>query len=115
MNLRWLGQLYKAADLVLEIKAQHSYWSETNYETLIIGIYFPFISCRPWKIKDTPVIREMGGILRGVWKERKGNDGDILRKFCVFTKSLGSMSDDMVLIECYQSYNIISIKHVILS
>ena len=43
VKYEWIGQLYKAADIVLEIKPEHSYWPAKCHENLILAVCFPFI------------------------------------------------------------------------
>ena len=45
---RCIGQLHKAADLVMEIRARKPYWNKNQHESLIIGVFFTFLPCNPW-------------------------------------------------------------------
>ena len=89
MTHRWIGQLFKVADIVMEIKANQLYWDKTQHEPLILGIFFPFLSCSPCHIRNTPALLDIGMLLRRVWREREGTEGDILQKLCTFTQNLG--------------------------
>ena len=41
MKHRWIGKLYKAADIVFELKSGHwIYWPSNTRKLLIIGIFF---------------------------------------------------------------------------
>ena len=59
-NQRWIGQLYKAADIVIEIKAGKSYWRATQHESLFIGLFFPFLPYSPWQVRNTPYVCNVG-------------------------------------------------------
>ena len=70
MKYKWIGQLYKVADIVFELKSgRRSYWPSNTRESLVIGICFPFLSFNPWQLRNTPSILEVGRILRHLWKE----------------------------------------------
>ena len=56
----WLKQLYKAADLIFQVKPEFNYWSKHEFEPLTVAIFFPssrFIlgnagrhpKCFPWQ------------------------------------------------------------------
>ena len=92
----WMGQLYKVADVVLEVKAGKVYWDKNNHEPLILAICFPFVSHNPWQLRNTPRVCELARILRRVWRNGEGSERDILRKFCASTRSMASMSESLV-------------------
>ena len=92
----WLGQLYKVADIVLEIRPGLPYWSSTNHESLIIAVCFPFVHSKPWQLQNQPRLLEVGRTLRRVWREGTGAEGIILRELCQFTRDLAGMSSSMV-------------------
>ena len=96
MKPSWLGQLYKVADIVMEIKPGVDYWDSTNHESLILAVCFPFISHCPWQLRNQPRLLEVGRVLRRVWKESEGTEGHILRKLCEFTRTLEGMSASVV-------------------
>jgi hypothetical protein len=50
MTPRWLKQLYKASDIILEVPAGCPFWPETMFEPLTIGIFLPFLCSKPWQI-----------------------------------------------------------------
>ena len=91
MKYNWIGQLFKGADLVVEVKAQHFYWSANQHESLIIGFIFPFISHRPWQLRQTPFLLDVGRILQRVWRESQGSEGSILQQLFVQERTLKHM------------------------
>ena len=97
MKYRWIGQLYKAADIVFELKAGYrTYWPSNTHESLLIGICFPFLSCKPWQLRNTPALLEVGRILRLLWKEEGTPEWDFLCTFRKFTRSLPKTQEDVV-------------------
>ena len=61
----WIGQLYKTADIVFELKAgRRSYWPSNTHESLVIGICFPFLSFKPWQLWNTTDLLEVDKGLR---------------------------------------------------
>ena len=66
LKYEWIGQLYKVADIVLEIKANQLYWPSSCHENLIIAVCFPFIKHRPWQLRNTPALLDVGRLLRKV-------------------------------------------------
>ena len=96
LKYEWIGQLYKVADIVLEIKPVQSYWPAECHENLILAVCFPFIQHRPWQLRNTPALLDVARILRGVWKNNSGTEGTILQQLLLFTRSLGTMSQSMV-------------------
>ena len=97
MKHHWIGQLQKASDIVFDIRAgEDPIWPSSQHETLLIGVCFPFISCNPWQLRHTPALLEVGRILRGVWKEKKGSSRFILRKLCKQARSLDTLSKGLV-------------------
>ena len=96
MKFNWIGQLFKGADLVVEVKAQQSYWSANQHESLIIGLFFPFILHRPWQLRRSPLLLDVGRLLQKVWRESQGTKGDILQQLFLQERSLGTLSKHLV-------------------
>ena len=96
MKPMWFKQLFKASDLLFEIKAGHSHWPAKHHEPLIIAVCFPYLLHRPWLLKNTPAIRGMDRILRGVWEVDEESGVSALREFCVFARILETMSSGLV-------------------
>ena len=78
----WRKQLHKAADLVLTLPEGHPpSWPAEMHEPLMIAILFPFISHRPWQLRRTPKLMELGNVVQKVWKSGAESDGPLLRNF----------------------------------
>jgi len=92
----WLKQMNKACDFVITIKNTHAFWPESMCESLILGICFPYISCRPWQIRRTPKLLSMGRAMSGVSSKDQMDPGDLLRKLLAFTKRLPSLPASVV-------------------
>jgi hypothetical protein len=50
----WSRQLWKASDVVFEAPRGSGFWPKNFFESLTIGILFPFIPHRPWQLRQTP-------------------------------------------------------------
>ena len=97
MKYFWIGQLQKAADIVFEIRAgEDPMWPSSQHETLLIAICFPFLPCKPWQLRQTPALLEVGRILQRVWKEKKGTSWHLLRQLRSQTKSLDTLPKNVV-------------------
>ena len=56
----WRKHQFKAADLIMEIKAGVSeVWPKEMHETQIICLYFPFINRDPWELKRTRMLVDL--------------------------------------------------------
>ena len=77
----WIKQVFKAADIVLEIPAGHCFWDSSMHEPLLIAIVFPFIRSKPWQLRSTPKMHSMGCELRKMFKSPDLDARDLLRKF----------------------------------
>ena len=82
MTPHWRRQLHRSTDLVIELptKNNNNAWPGNMYESLMIGFYFPYLSHRPWQLRGSGQIVELGWELQRVWKETDRDIGPILRK-----------------------------------
>ena len=92
----WIRQLYKAADIVLEIPAGKSFWDSEMHEPLLIGLVFPFIRCKPWQLRATPKMFSVAREVRGLCVGPDVDLRDFLLKFWRKCHRLGSMPADVV-------------------
>ena len=84
--------LFKSADLILVIEAGiYDWWPASMHESLIIGIFFPYLSRCPWELRKTQLLVGMAGKMRYMFKKDPGAAGDLLSEFCRFTRRLDSM------------------------
>ena len=96
MTPEWMKQLIKAADCTFTIQASHPFWPSHHFEPLIVAILFPYINHRPYQLKSTPKMFEMGRRLSKMFQEDKMDGGDLLLKFLLDIRQLPSMSKRMV-------------------
>ena len=88
----WISHVRKSADLILEIKAGSTeFWTKDKHESLVIGIYLPFATQKPWQLKRSPMLVELDSRLRKMWKEDSGAARDILQQLLEFARSMGSL------------------------
>jgi len=93
----WRKQLYKVADLVVELPFDSKYWIETlQHEPLTFAFIFPFIPQKPWQLKRTYALLGMGRLLRSLWKENPLSTWDILQQFLSWTGRIFTMPEGMV-------------------
>ena len=91
----WQRSLFRSADLILEIPAGHPAWPANMHEPLILAIYFPFISHRPWQLKRSPCLLDVEGYLQRMFKTGEGTEGPVLRQLWSFSRRLASMSSEL--------------------
>jgi hypothetical protein len=96
MEMTWRKHLNKSADLVFEIPARYSYWSKDMHEPLILALYFPYLSHRPWHLQGSPAIVGMGKRLQKMWKEGDESTGTLLRQFWCTARNLQYMPSRLV-------------------
>ena len=96
MTPTWLKQLYKAADCIFTIPACHDFWPAKNFESLSVAILFPYLPYRPFQLKSTPKMLDMGRRLCKVFKEDKVDGRDILLKLLLEVGSYKSLPQRMV-------------------
>jgi hypothetical protein len=92
----WQRHLFRAADLIIEIPAGQSYWSSDMHEPLILALFLPYVSCRPWELKRCPKFVEVERVLRGMLKANGGAEGPFLRQLCKFSAGLQDLPEDVV-------------------
>ena len=92
----WIKHVFKAADIVFEVPAGQSFWPKDMHEPVLIAIVFPFIRNKPWQLRGTPKMYEMGSLLRRVFKEERVDSGNLLREFWVQCHGLGNVPENVV-------------------
>jgi hypothetical protein len=66
MTALWRRLFNKLFDLVFEVPAGTDVWSNSQFEPLIVGIYFPLSRHPPWRLKGTMMLDRVGRLLRGL-------------------------------------------------
>ena len=92
----WMKQVFKAADFVFEIPAGRACWGYNMHEPVLIAIVFPFIRSKPWQLRSTPKMYEMGSTLRRMLKTEDVDPRDILREFWGKCHRLRIMPENVV-------------------
>ena len=96
MTPLWLKQLYKAADLIFQLKPDFPHWSKQEFEPLIVAIILPFLPFHPWQYRSTPKMFSMARQMRKMSQAEGMDGGNILREFLLQTKKFPKMSPDVV-------------------
>ena len=95
MQPEWRKALHKAADLVVLLPVGHSAWPAEMYEPLTVAFVFPFLSHRPWQLRRSPYLLEMGRELSRVWREDCSRERPILRKLWGLQRQLSEMLEEL--------------------
>jgi hypothetical protein len=95
MQPEWRKALYKAADLVVMLPVGHDCWPEDMYEPLTIAFVFPFIHHRPWQLRGSPYLLEMGRKLSCVWGNNSAGEGSLLRELWGLQRRLFKVSKEL--------------------
>jgi hypothetical protein len=96
MAYAWQRQLFRSADVVIQIPAGHPAWGTEQYESLLIGFYFPFLTHEPWQLKNTNTILGMARRLQRLCKTDPSSSGVVLRELWEFTRKLSSLPQRVV-------------------
>ena len=96
MTQLWLKQFYKAMDIVFFISPVHTFWGPDNFESLVVGICFPYVRHEPWQANGSPKVYRMAGDLQRLFKQPDMAGRDLLRKFFLLLKRLPTMSEHVV-------------------
>ena len=92
----WQKHLRKVSDVVLSVPAGHPAWPLSMYEPLTIGIIFPFIRYRPWRLCRSPVLLDLERKLREVWKTEPRTEGPLLRELWSLPRKLVNLPQKLV-------------------
>ena len=92
----WLKQLHKTADCLFEIPPSPSFWPHQMFEPLKVGICFPYFNRKPWTLRSTPKMLEVGQKMHKVFQEKPMDAGNILCKFLLEFRRFSPMSEDVV-------------------
>jgi hypothetical protein len=92
----WLKQLWKTADLIIQVPPGTPGWPLDMYEPLTIGIVFPFLPHRPWQLKGTPRMCYLARQVRRMFKDPEVDSRNVLRKLLLECRRLHSMPANVV-------------------
>lgn len=96
MSSEWKRQLFRVADLFLELPFDNIWKQTEQHEPLIIAFVFPFLSHSPWQLKRSRAFLGMAGLLRSMWKTDKLPLWAVLSKFFTFARSLETLPESVV-------------------
>ena len=91
-----MKQVFKAVDVVFEIPAGTCCWEQNMHKPLFITIVFPFIRSKPWQLRATPKMYQVGSELRKVLHSEDLDERDLLRKFWGQCHGLRNMPENVV-------------------
>jgi hypothetical protein len=92
MTPQWQRLFNKVYDFSCVISPGPSFWPSNMYEPLWLGLVLPFVHCKPWSLKQAPLLVEMGRKMRRVLEESESNAGNILRKLLLLPKQISPLS-----------------------
>ena len=92
----WRKHLNKVSDIVLTLPVGHPVWPLNMHEPLTIGIVFPLIRYRPWRLHRSPILLDLEKHLRSLWKTDPGSEGPLLRKLWGLPRKLAGLSQKLV-------------------
>ena len=96
MTASWRKLLAKICDLTFTVPVGTDIWPDTQFEPLIVGICLPLSRHDPWKLKGTPWLDRVEGMLRSLPTTDIGWGRSILRQFLQRTRALEGMSTSLV-------------------
>ena len=97
MTQLWRKKLHKLSDLVFEIPAgARAFWPREMHEPLIVGLTFGFARRRPWQLRYSQPVLDLGSQLREVWKDKARCERSVLRKLCDAKRVLDSLPEGVV-------------------
>jgi len=56
MTAAWRKLLGKICDLVFTVPLGVPFWSDSHFEPLLLGLYFPLLPCSPWQLRYTHLL-----------------------------------------------------------
>ncbi len=92
MKPQWHKQLCKVSDIVLTLPSGHPMWDSTMHEPLTIGLCFPYLKYRPWELRRSRKLLDLGRYLHELWKEDCSTEGHLLRELWLLPSKLGRLS-----------------------
>ena len=96
MSPEWRKQLFKVADLCIELPFDKIWTKAEQHEPLTLAVVFPFLSHSPWQLKRTPAFLALGNVLRSLWKEGTISSGTLLHKLFCIQRGLSDLSPRLV-------------------
>jgi hypothetical protein len=87
--LLWLFN--KVCDFSFVVSPSPSFRPLEMFKPLWISILLTFVHCRPWSLKQAPLLVEMGTEVGGVLETREGDASNLLLKLLQLPKQLAPL------------------------
>jgi hypothetical protein len=91
MSPRWRRLYNKVCDFTFVVSPGTWFWPHNMFKPLWVGIVLPFVHCRPWSLKQAPLLVEMGRNMRGLLETGEGDGRDLLQKLLLLPKWLAPL------------------------
>jgi hypothetical protein len=95
MAPRWHHLFNKACDFLFVASPSLTFWPTKFFEPLWVSIILPFANCRPWSLKQAPLLVEMGRDLRRLLETSEGDARNLLQKLLQLPKWLATLPQHM--------------------
>ena len=95
MAPRWRRLFNKACDFTFELPAGHSFWPDSLFEPLWVGVVLPFHRHEPWTLKSAQILVDLGRDLRRMLAAGSGDEGHVLRKLWRLPRRLAALPERM--------------------
>jgi hypothetical protein len=96
MTNLWRKLVLKESDLFFEVPAGSKFWRRDMCEPLLIGVCFPLIQHRPWRLAGTPKLLGVARELRRMCQEPDWDAGIVLRELFLLSRRLSTMPPKLV-------------------
>jgi hypothetical protein len=96
LSHEWSRLLWKAADVVFEVPIGASFWPENCFESLTIGLLFPYAPHSPWQLRRTPKMFYVARKMRELLPAQDVASRDFLRQLYLECRGLSGLSKGMV-------------------
>lgn len=96
MTSRWRRLFGKLCDLQFTIPLGCPFWTHSQFEPLVVGVVFPFIRHRPWRLRGTPFMDRLARQLSTMPPSDHSWGGHILCQLFQQTRGFNSMSASLV-------------------
>jgi hypothetical protein len=96
MTALWRKMLGKVCNLIFTVPLGTSFWSYLHFEPLIVGLCLPISRHKPWKLRGTPMLDRVEGMLRELPASDPEWGRNILRKLLKQSRELESMQESLV-------------------
>jgi hypothetical protein len=92
----WRKHMLKTCCFSFYVDPGLAYWPDSMHESLLIGVYLPYLPCYPWTFRRSKSILELERQLRLMPKAQGGSQSYVLFKFFTFARKLPTLPKDVV-------------------